>query len=286
MKTTILTAALFVAAAITAGCGGSGSMSDSSAAKSTISGAVADGYLVGAQVFQDINRNYILDAGEPNTTTDAKGEYVLTVDQNDSQKHPIIALAIAGVTTDLDNPTQKIANSYVLSMHAVSVTPSAAGTVTGTVNNFISPISTQLREMMETGTYTKVEDAVTELRSKLGMPPTSNIMGNYIANQNSNMQLAARNMATLMGGQAGQVMPGNKVDINRYRSMMGSLFGNISTVRAANPANPTQSAVMTQLRDQMRDRVLTVPAMVQGQPFRNFSAAYRPSMGGGMMGGR
>jgi hypothetical protein len=32
-------------------------------------------------------------------------------------------------------------------MHAVSVTPSVSGEVTGSVNNFISPISTQIREM-------------------------------------------------------------------------------------------------------------------------------------------
>ena len=283
MKKTLLTATILMAAAITAGCGsGSGSMMDNntSAAK-TISGAVADGYLVDAQVFLDKNFNYTLDAGEPNTVTDANGAYTLTVDPADIGRYPVVAVAIAGVTTDLDNPTQKIAGSYVLSMHAVSLAPAAAGTVTGSVNNFISPISTQIREMMETGKYTDVNDAVIELRASLGMPSTSNIMGNYIANQNSNLQLAARNMASLMGSQSGQVMPGNTLNVNGYRSMMGSVFGNISTIRTNNTA---QTTAMIQLRDKMMTTVAAAPLVSQGIPFRNFSSFYRSGMSGGRMG--
>jgi len=65
---TILTSVLALAA-----CGGSGG---SGGAKS-LGGIAVDGYLQGATVFLDLNRNNTLDAGEPSTTTDASGRYTL-----------------------------------------------------------------------------------------------------------------------------------------------------------------------------------------------------------------
>ncbi|MCH2169073.1 MAG: hypothetical protein MK107_15250, partial [Oceanicola sp.] len=38
-------------------------------------GSVVDGYIVGASVFQDVNGNGIFDTGEPNTVTDANGDF-------------------------------------------------------------------------------------------------------------------------------------------------------------------------------------------------------------------
>jgi len=285
MKKHLVTAATLFAIGLVAGCGGSGSMmSDpASSGKSVIGGSVADGYLVNAQVFLDKNFNYTLDAGEPSTFTDATGAYTLTVDPADVGKYPVVAVAIAGQTTDLDNPAQQIASSYVLSMHAVSVSSSATGDVTGSVSNFISPISTLIREMMESGKYTTVQAAIEALRAELGMPATTNMMGNYIANSNSAMHIAARNMASQMGGQMGQVMPANKVDVNRYRGMMGLIFGNMSTIRTS---STQQNAIMAQMGENMTQNIATMPMMTQGQPFMNFSAAFRPKMGGGMMGGR
>lgn len=285
MKKYLVTAAALLTASLVAGCSGSGNMMSGpdNSGKSVIEGSVADGYLVNAQVFLDKNFNYTLDAGEPNTVTDATGAYTLTVDPADVGKYPVVAVAIAGQTTDLDNPAQQIASSYVLSMHAVSVSSSAAGDVTGSVKNFISPISTLLREMMESGKYTTVQAAMEALRAELGMPATTNMMGNYIANSNSAMHMAARNMASQMGGQMAQVMPGNKVDVNRYRGMMGSIFGNMSTIRTSSTQH---DEIMAQMRESMTQAIAAVPMMTQGQPFMNFSAAFRPRMGGGMMGSK
>jgi hypothetical protein len=275
MKKQLVIAASLLTASLIAGCGGSGSTS-----APVISGKVADGYLVNAQVFLDKNFNYTLDPGEPNTVTDATGAYTLTVDPADVGKYPVVAVAIAGQTTDLDNPAQTVANSYVLSMHAVSVRSSATGDVSGNVSNFISPISTQIREMMESGKYATVQAATEALRAELGMPPTTNMLGNYIANSNSSMHTAARNMVAQMGGQMTQVMPGNKLDINRYRGMMGAIFGNMSTIRTS---STQQEAAMIQMRENMAQTIAAVPMMTQGQPFKNFSTAFRPRMMGGGM---
>ncbi len=45
-----------------------------------LSGTAVDGYLSGASVFFDANRNGRLDPGEPSTTTDRAGKFTLTVD--------------------------------------------------------------------------------------------------------------------------------------------------------------------------------------------------------------
>ena len=44
----------------------------------TVSGSIVDGYVAGATIFQDLNNNDLLDAGEPNTVTSSTGEYTLT----------------------------------------------------------------------------------------------------------------------------------------------------------------------------------------------------------------
>lgn len=68
MKRQVLAALAAIAAATLAGCGGGGS-GTTTAASTTVSGTVADGYLANAQVFLDKNGNYQLDPGEPNAMT-------------------------------------------------------------------------------------------------------------------------------------------------------------------------------------------------------------------------
>lgn len=59
-------------ALILASCGGG-----SSNEQTTVSGKVMDGYIANATVCLDMNKNYLCDAAEPSTTTDANGAYTL-----------------------------------------------------------------------------------------------------------------------------------------------------------------------------------------------------------------
>lgn len=245
MKRQIVSAAsLLLAVGMICACSGGGGSSSSSATgttslpKSTVSGMVADGYLAGATVFMDKNSNYILDEGEPSASTDNTGAFTLTIDTADIGKYPIVALAIKGTTIDLDD-NQPVANTYVLSMHGVSVKSSKSGTLSGMVSNFISPISTQIREMIESGKYANVQTAATALRAEMGLPTFSNMTGDYIKNGDNGMHNAARNMASVMGGQMGFIMSNGKVDVSGYRGMMGSIFQNISSINRGH--NPTDS---------------------------------------------
>ena len=244
------------------GTGGTGSLAK-------VTGKVADGYLVNATVFLDKNFNYQLDAGEPSTTTDASGAYTLNVDPADVGKYPIVALALAGSTKDKDT-NQAIAASYVLSMPKESVS--------GTVNsNFISPITSQLREMLETGKYT-LQQAMSALATNLGLVG-SDVTADYIADGDTAMHAAAQNMATLMGNQASQIlgMSGTTVtvDVNRYRGMMGTIFSNMSSVRGANAQTG-----MSNLNATMTSVLSNTPPTTVGQPYKNMSAAFRGTMGG------
>ncbi|QWV95422.1 hypothetical protein KP004_09710 [Geomonas oryzisoli] len=268
MKREIIAAAAVLAVGMLAGCGGGSS--STTAAK--VAGKVADGYLYQATVFMDKNNNYRLDAGEPTAQTDANGAYTLTVDPADVGKYPIVALAVKDVTIDQDTGLP-VAHSYLLSLPKDSV----SGTVS---SNFISPISTQVREMMETGNYTMTQ-AMDQMRLKLHLSQDADLMGDYMAGQNTALHQTAQNMATLMGGQMGQVYQSGSntvVDVNRYRGMMGVMFSNMSSVRAA-----TTDADMTQLMTLMSSDLNNITI---GQPFHNMSSYFGGMMGGGGMMGR
>jgi len=273
-----LIATCFISVAIITGCGSvAGDISagvgtgGTGSAVASLAGTVADGYLVNATVFLDKNGNYQLEAGEPSAATDANGAYKLDVDPADVGKCPIVALVIKGVTIDKDT-NQAVINSYVLSMSKDNVSDSVS-------NNFISPLSSQLREMMETGKYTTLQQAADALRTELGLPVGTDMSANYIAANHTAMHYAAQNIATLMGNQMGQVLGTNSttitVDVNRYRVMMGTIFTNMPIIRAAN--NQTD---MSNLNNTMTTMLSTMPMTLMGQPYRNMSTAYRGTMGG------
>ena len=271
MRKFILAAGLLTISII-AGCGGSGTNTPTT----SISGKVADGYLVGATVFLDKNVNYQLDSGEPSATTDLNGGYTLMVDPADVGKYPIVAIAIKGVTIDKDTGTA-VQNSYVLSIPASAT----SGTVS---SNFISPMSSQLREMMETGKYATMQQAMSDLGTKIGMPAGTDMLTDYMAADNATMHTAARNMASLMGGQMPQVLGTSgsttTVDVNRYRGMMGTIFSNISSVKG-----PNSQSGMSNLMGTMTTSLSNMPMTSAGQPFLNMSATFRGGMMVGASGG-
>ena len=171
-----LIAACFINAALISGCGqsttaGVGTGGTGSVAKS-VSGKVADGYLVGATVFLDKNSNDRWDAGEPTTKTDTDGAYTLPVDPADVGQCPIVALTIQGVTIDKDT-NQTITNSYILSMPKESVNDTVGG-------NFISPMSTWIHKTMTANPDMRLSDVMTQLRMNMNLPDGMNMLADYV----------------------------------------------------------------------------------------------------------
>lgn len=254
-----------ISGALMAGCG-SGSFTSAGASSggtgvllASVSGAVADGYLEKATVFLDRNDNYQRDDDEPYDITDSNGTYTLTVDPADVGMHSIVALVTKGVTIDKDT-NQPVANSYLLSMPKNSVSGTAS-------SNFISPITSQLREMMETGGYASVQQAADALRTRMGLSAGIDITADYIANKNTSLHTAAQYMATIMGNQMDQVMGSSgSVDKDRYRSMMGTIFNNMSTVMGARSQDDLE-----ELNRTMTTMMSTMPSSTMGQPFGRMS---------------
>lgn len=276
MKKHIAVILTLMATSVVAGCGGSGTnsmMSPQGGSTSSISGKVADGYLVGATVFLDKNGNYQMDSGEPSATTDQNGAYILNVNPADIGKYPIVAIATKGVTVDKDTGTT-VQNSYVLSMPATAVT--------GIVNsNFISPMSTLIREKMATNPSITMADAKTQLRNQMNLPDGIDMMADYVAGsqtgtstaQYQTMHTAAQQMVGVMGSQMVQVMTGNNLIVGRYRSMMGTINSNMSAI-ASNVMNGQgmYSTFMTTMMNQMQTQLGTMPV---SSGFINYSGMFR-----------
>ncbi|WP_243369963.1 hypothetical protein [Geotalea sp. SG265] len=249
-------------------CGGGSSTQGTS-----VAGTVADGYLQNALVFMDKNGNYQLDSGEPSTTTDANGAYTLSVPPEDVGKYPIVAIAIAGQTVDQDTKAV-VTSTYVL------CTPGNG--VSGTVSNFISPISTLLREKMEANPGMTVTEAMTQLRNQLGMPAGMDILADYVAgaktgnnmSEYGTMHQVARQMAGLMASQSGLVMNGTSTNVTRFRGMMGVINANLPEI-AANYQGGMGSAFMISMQNMMQTQLAGIPTT----SFMNFSSSFRNMTG-------
>lgn len=276
MNIQIFAVTIVAAATLISGCSGSGTDMNgmnTQGQPAQVSGKVADGYLVSAVVFLDRNGNYQLDVDEPSTTTDASGTYTLNVTATDIGKYPIVAMAIKGQTVDKDT-NQAVANSYLLSMPASAV----SGTIS---SNFISPMSTLIREKMAANPSMTLTDAMTQLRNQMNLPAGTNMMADYVSGSQSganmvqfqNMHTTAQQMVGLMAGQAALVMNGTGVYMNRYHSMMASINSNMPGI-AANAMNgqSMSSTFMTTMMSQIQTQLGVMP---MGGGFANYSGMFR-----------
>jgi len=279
MKIISYAAALLIGGGVLAACSGSGgNQQTGSSAKATVAGKVADGYLANAVVFLDKNNNYQLDAGEPNSVTDAGGAFTLSIDSADAGKYPIVVLAIKDQTVDLDTNTA-VTSTYVLSMHAVSVTPATSGTVSGTVSNFISPISTLIRETLEANPGMTLSDAITQVRSQLNLPSDIKVQGDYVFGSMSGarksdydrMHRTAQAMAGLMEDQSAVVMVGKAPQIGRYREMVGQIGNNLPQITDTIDQGGDSSSAMAEVRAALHNSIIGMPSAA---PFRNISSLF------------
>ncbi len=250
--------ALFSLVALLAGCGGGSSTTASvpTATTASVSGTVADGYLVGATVFLDKNRDFVLDtASEPYALTDANGAYTLMVDAADIGKYPVVALATTGVTKDTDS-NDYVAESYLLCLPAASMVRTDSG-VSGTVDtNFISPISTLVQERMAADPTLTLAQAVEQVRTELGLMVGANPLGNYLQGPHANTQLhtMAREMVALMMEQRAQIMntDGTHVDPTQYRAMVRTMNSQMTgMMQNAADAAGLQSTFMNTMRNRI-----------------------------------
>jgi hypothetical protein len=113
--------ALSISALLLSACGGG---STPSAATKTATGVVVDGYIQGATVFLDINRNGVLDATEPSTTTDMNGRYTLNLSAVTVPTSGLPVVVTGGVDADTGFAfTGKLSAPVESTLQAQVVTP-------------------------------------------------------------------------------------------------------------------------------------------------------------------
>lgn len=137
-----------------AACGGGGGGSGPLAAANTLTGVAVDGYLQGATVFLDVNRNGVADAGEPITTTDLNGRYALD--------YSTVTGSVAGlpvvVTGGVDSDTG-FAFSGKLSAPIESVSQAQV----------VTPMTTLVDAMVSQGLATDIPAAKQKVATALGL---------------------------------------------------------------------------------------------------------------------
>lgn len=147
-----LTAPLLLVAACSGGGGGGG---DIAASASSLGGVVVDGYLKGARVFLDVDKDGIQDADEPSTQTDTYGRYTLNLG---SRSKAMVAglpiIAEGGIDTD---------TGFIFGGQLVaSVDPDSDSQV-------LTPFMTLVHEQLEQGLAGNIKEARDNVASALGL---------------------------------------------------------------------------------------------------------------------
>ena len=177
-------------------CGGGGGDSGSAGAvdsTTTLSGIVADGYLVNATVCLDLNLSKTCDSDEPKATSTSGGKYSLDATQAQIDTYPIVAEIIAGITVDEDNSTgTPVTKAYTLSA------PAGKGA-------FVSPLTTMVQAQIET-TGKTAEQIENEILASIGQDPAVvSLFDDYVAEKTDSTNSAAVQESYLQLHQIAQV---------------------------------------------------------------------------------
>ncbi|MCL1039851.1 hypothetical protein L2750_22365 [Shewanella submarina] len=140
-------------ATVLAACGGSDSTETPTqeptptpppAPSPTLSGKVADGYLVGAKVCLDLNENKTCDDGEPSATSEAGGDFELEATQEQIDTYPLLVEVTADVVDEDTGET--VSSPYSL---------------TAPVGyEFVSPLTTLVQSQIDLGNTSEEAEAL------------------------------------------------------------------------------------------------------------------------------
>ncbi|MCW8331260.1 pullulanase-type alpha-1,6-glucosidase [Photobacterium sp. SDRW27] len=147
-----------------------------------------DGYLRNAKIWLDVNKNYKLDPNEPFATTAKEGKAVLDLSKfsDDPALYPLVTQVIEGVSIDEDNPTIKVAKSYMMAA------PKGYTRVT--------PVTTLVALKMADGK--SEEQAIAEVQQVLSQPDLDPAI-DYIAAEKELVASSAKALVQILPQQLG-----------------------------------------------------------------------------------
>lgn len=179
--TQVVCTLMLLSALLLAGCGGDGGSTtettqpDTSGTVTTggiLEGQVADGYLVDALVFLDLNGNKALDPGEPNTLSGNGGKFRLETKAGMEALHSVVVQVHAGETLDEDDQAL-VRHGYTLE------------TPTGQ-HKFISPLTTMVKQELDKNAAFDLQDAENMVRGRLGLNDRIQLWHDYVAAETDN----------------------------------------------------------------------------------------------------
>jgi len=134
----------------------------------SMTGVVVDGYLQGATAFLDLNRNGVLDAGEPSALTDANGNYALSVTPAQAASGASVVVEVPATAVDKDTGLA-VGKRFVMSAPADS-------------HAVISPMTTMVKEQMDLNAALTVTEAEENVKSLIGLGGTTvSLLNDYVA---------------------------------------------------------------------------------------------------------
>ncbi len=193
-------AALLTFTSILSACGGGGSGGVSDGINS-LSGVAVDGYLRGARVFLDQDRDGVLDDGEPSAITDQQGAYTLNLGGNTPKDVAGMPIIVEG-GSDTDT-------GYSFSGRLVApVDPDAASQV-------VTPLTTLVQAQIELGLATGLAEARDNLVRTLGLPNAAALSLDPVAALSSGSNLYEK-QATLQRAMESLAAAEKGADENEY----------------------------------------------------------------------
>lgn len=226
VKSTLISAALVATIGLTA-CGGGGGGDSAGtgdttpvATITTLSGIVADGYLVNATVCLDLNLSKTCDLDEPSATSTNGGNYSLQATQAQIDSSPVVAEIIAGTTVDEDNPAAPVTKGYTLNA------PAGKGA-------FVSPLTTMVQARTE-ATGKTAEQIENEILLSMNQDPTLvSLFEDYVAQKTDSTNPASIQDSYLQLHQVAQVTAAtivNNIEMIEAAISLGSIDMDLNTV--------------------------------------------------------
>ncbi|MEX8517410.1 MAG: MbnP family copper-binding protein [Leptothrix sp. (in: b-proteobacteria)] len=240
-------------AALTA-CGG-GSSSDTPAtptptpATTSVSGVVVDGYLDGATVCVDINKNGKCDTGEPSATTASNGTYTISgVATADASTAPLV-VQVPSTAIDGDSPGTTVGNNFVLSAPAGKTV--------------VSPLTTLVQQAMLKDNTLTADSAAAAL--KTGVPSLStvnDVFADYVKGNDNYAHTAAKVVANSLKANYDNVKASASGKDNTLAITLGEVAKQAlqSQGSAPNAALPVGTEDPATLRAQLAARTSTAAA--------------------------
>ena len=190
-----MTTVPFLVSLALTGCNDSGSSSSDPVEGSNLSGKVADGYLVNAEVCLDVDGSGTCDEGEPSTTSGSDGSYELDTELNDAELEDadILVEAVAGQTTDTGagDGGAAVSDDYSLASPASS-------------DNFVSPVTTLVQAVLRENPQM---DRQTAQDYVAGIVETDGdgVLENYLENGNDELHKVAQGIRKAFQTVRGQI---------------------------------------------------------------------------------